>query len=185
MTRAMVTTMRARTSATATTTTNTNANTTMTNRRARARPSAPTRASVNGTMMKITAPVVVGIVATTLATTGAARAIDMQIVDSQTRDYMRRRDEAASFKCKGGMFDCDSDRREYARGQSERLAARISTNAVGDEMAPNCTVEDPCTNDVLRAALAGVQGLTTADKLEALGKDSDAVNSTSRYAIFD
>ena len=52
-------------------------------------------------------------------------------------------------------------------------------------MAPNCTVEDPCTNDVLRAALAGVQGLTTADKLEALGKDSDAVNSTSRYAIFD
>jgi len=109
----------------------------------------------------------------------------MQIVDSQTLDYMRRRDEAASFKCKGGMFDCDSDRREYARGQSERLAARISTNAVGDEMAPNCTVEDPCTNDVLRAALAGVQGLTTADKLEALGKDSDAVNSTSRYAIFD
>ena len=183
MTRAMATTMRARTSATATTTTNTT--TTTTNRRARARPSAPTRASVNGMMMKITAPVVVGIVATTLATTGAARAIDMQIVDSQTRDYMRRRDEAASFKCKGGMFDCDSDRREYARGQSERLAARISTNAVGDEMAPNCTVEDPCTNDVLRAALAGVQGLTTADKLEALGKDSDAVNSTSRYAIFD
>ena len=183
MTRAMATTMRARTSATATTTTNTT--TTTTNRRARARPSAPTRASVNGLMMKITAPVVVGIVATTLATTGAARAIDMQIVDSQTRDYMRRRDEAASFKCKGGMFDCDSDRREYARGQSERLAARISTNAVGDEMAPNCTVEDPCTNDVLRAALAGVQGLTTADKLEALGKDSDAVNSTSRYAIFD
>ncbi len=181
MTRAMATTMRARTSATATTTTNA----TTTTRRARARPSAPTRASVHGMMMKITAPVVVGIVATTLATTGAARAIDMQIVDSQTRDYMRRRDEAASFKCKGGMFDCDSDRREYARGQSERLAARISTNAVGDEMAPNCTVEDPCTNDVLRAALAGVQGLTTSDKLEALGKDSDAVNSTSRYAIFD
>ena len=181
MTRAMATTMRARTSATATTTTNA----TTTTRCARARPSAPTRASVNGLMMKITAPVVVGIVATTLATTGAARAIDMQIVDSQTRDYMRRRDEAASFKCKGGMFDCDSDRREYARGQSERLAARISTNAVGDEMAPNCTVEDPCTNDVLRAALAGVQGLTTSDKLEALGKDSDAVNSTSRYAIFD
>ena len=183
MTRAMATTMRARTSATATTATN--ATTTTTNRRARARPSAPTRASVHGMMMKITAPVVVGIVATTLATTGAARAIDMQIVDSQTRDYMRRRDEAASFKCKGGMFDCDSDRREYARGQSERLAARISTNAVGDEMAPNCTGEDPCTNDVLRAALAGVQGLTTSDKLEALGKDSDAVNSTSRYAIFD
>ncbi len=180
MTRAMPTTMRARTtSATATSTTST------TNRRARARPSAPTRTSVNGMMMKITAPVVAAVVATTLATTGAARAIDMQIVDSQTRDYMRRRDEAASFKCKGGMFDCDSDRREYARGQSERLAARISTNAVGDEMAPNCTVEDPCTNDVLRAALAGVQGLTTADKLEALGKDSDAVNSTSRYAIFD
>ena len=37
-------------------------------------------------------------------------------------------------------------------------------------MAPNCTVEDPCTNDVLRAALAGVQGLTTADKLETPGR---------------
>jgi len=52
-------------------------------------------------------------------------------------------------------------------------------------MAPACTIEDPCTTDVLRAALAGVQGLTTSDKLEAMGRDVDVVNSTSRYAIFD
>jgi len=156
-------------------------------RRARARPSALPRASETTlAMTKISTPVIATVIATTLATTtGAALAIDMQIVDSQTRDYMKRRDEAAAFKCTGGMFDCDSDRREYARAQSERMAARLSTNAAGDEMAPACTVEDPCTTDVLRAALAGVQGLTTSDKLEAMGRDVDVVNSTSRYAIFD
>jgi len=156
-------------------------------RRARARPSALPRASETTMVMtKISTKFIATVIATTLTTTtGAAFAIDMQIVDSQTRDYMKRRDEAAAFKCTGGMFDCDSDRREYARAQSERLAARISTNAVGDEMAPACTIEDPCTTDVLRAALAGVQGLTTSEKLEAMGRDADVINSTSRYAIFD
>lgn len=157
-------------------------------RRARARPSALPRASeATSVMTKISTPTVIAtVIATTLATTtGAALAIDMQIVDSQTRDYMKRRDEAAAFKCTGGMFDCDSDRREYARAQSERLAARIATNAAGDELAPGCTIEDPCTTDVLRAALAGVQGLTTSEKLEAMGRDADAINSTRRYAIFD
>ena len=88
-------------------------------RRARARPSALPRASETTlAMTKISTPVIATVIATTLATTtGAALAIDMQIVDSQTRDYMKRRDEAAAFKCTGGMFDCDSDRREYARAQ--------------------------------------------------------------------
>ena len=72
-----------------------------------------------------------------------ARAIDMQIVDSTTSEYMRRRDEAASFKCSGGMFDCDSDRREYARAQTERLRARIATR--DPEMEPEEAKSSPCT----------------------------------------
>ena len=129
-----------------------------------------------------------------------ARAIDMQIVDSTTSEYMRRRDEAASFKCSGGMFDCDSDRREYARAQTERLRARIATRdpemdaeeALKDpEMdaeealkSSPCTVEDPCTDNVLQAAFAGVQGLTTSEKLEKMGRPTDAVNSSSQYFGF-
>jgi hypothetical protein len=117
-----------------------------------------------------------------------ARAIDMQIVDSTTSEYMRRRDEAASFKCSGGMFDCDSDRREYARAQTERLRARIATrdpemDAEEAKSSP-CTVEDPCTDDVLQAAFAGVQGLTTSEKLEKMGRPTDAVNSSSQYFGF-
>ena len=121
--------------------------------------------------------------------TDAARAIDMQIVDSSTSEYMRRRDEAAAFKCKGGMFDCDSDRREYARAQTERLQARIATRdpEMGAEEALKsspCTVEDPCTDNVLQAAFAGVQGLTTSEKLEKMGRPTDAVNSSSQYFGF-
>jgi hypothetical protein len=117
-----------------------------------------------------------------------ARAIDMQIVDSTTSEYMRRRDEAASFKCSGGMFDCDSDRREYARAQTERLRARIATrdpemDAEEAKSSP-CTVEDPCTDNVLQAAFAGVQGLTTSEKLEKMGRPTDAVNSSSQYFGF-
>ena len=130
-----------------------------------------------------------------------ARAIDMQIVDSTTSEYMRRRDEAASFKCSGGMFDCDSDRREYARAQTERLRARIATrdpemdaeealkrdpemDAEEALKSSPCTVEDPCTDNVLQAAFAGVQGLTTSEKLEKMGRPTDAVNSSSQYFGF-
>ena len=122
-----------------------------------------------------------------------ARAIDMQIVDSTTSEYMRRRDEAASFKCSGGMFDCDSDRREYARAQTERLRARIATRdpemdaeeALKEALKSSpCTVEDPCTDNVLQAAFAGVQGLTTSEKLEKMGRPTDAVNSSSQYFGF-
>ena len=126
-----------------------------------------------------------------------ARAIDMQIVDSTTSEYMRRRDEAASFKCSGGMFDCDSDRREYARAQTERLRARIATwdpetdaeealkSSLKEPLKSSpCTVEDPCTDNVLQAAFAGVQGLTTSEKLEKMGRPTDAVNSSSQYFGF-
>lgn len=42
---------------------------------------------------------------------------------------MTRRDEAADFKCKGGMFDCDSDRRDYAKAQWKRFLARVGKPA--------------------------------------------------------
>ena len=38
--------------------------------------------------------------------------------------HFSARDEAADFKCKGGMFDCDSDRREYAKNQTRNFLAR-------------------------------------------------------------
>jgi len=108
-----------------------------------------------------------------------AKAIDLVRVDPAVTEYMQKRDEAASFKCKGGMFDCDSDRREYARAQSEKLVARLATQEPGDE--PACSVEDPCTNDVLRAAFMGTSGLTTSEKLEKMGRSADVANSTSQY----
>lgn len=108
-----------------------------------------------------------------------AKAIDLVRVDPTVTEYMKKRDEAASFKCKGGMFDCDSDRREYARAQSEKLVARLATQEPGDE--PACSVEDPCTNDVLRAAFMGTSGLTTSEKLEKMGRSADVANSTSQY----
>ena len=116
-----------------------------------------------------------------------AGAIEFQRLDASQVEYLRRRDEAASFKCTGGMFDCDGDRREYARQQTERLYARQRTADPSDEKRDSdvpCTIEDPCTDNVLRAALSGVQGLTTSEKLEKMGKPTDAVNSTSRYFDF-
>jgi len=57
--------------------------------------------------------------------------------------------------------------------------ARLATQEPGDE--PACSVEDPCTNDVLRAAFMGTSGLTTSEKLEKMGRSADVVNSTSQY----
>ena len=37
---------------------------------------------------------------------------------------LKARDEAMDFKCKGGMFDCDSDRRAYAKQQWQSFLAR-------------------------------------------------------------
>jgi hypothetical protein len=96
---------------------------------------------------------------------------------------MRSRDEAASWKCES-MFDCNGDRREYAQKQSENLAARLATAAKGEKVEPTCTVEDPCTDNVLRAALVGVQGLTTQEKLEKMNKPVDVANASSQYFDF-
>jgi hypothetical protein len=47
---------------------------------------------------------------------------------------MRRRDEAMQFKCKGGMMDCDGDRREYARKQADNFVAK-ATGAPGADVS--------------------------------------------------
>jgi len=112
------------------------------------------------------------------AAPSAALAIDLVFADPSVKEYMDMRDDAMRMKCEGGMMDCDGDRREYARAQSENFVRRNS----GDERElPPCRVEEACTTDILGAAIAGVNGLTTSEKLEKMGRDADAVNGTKRY----
>ena len=44
--------------------------------------------------------------------------------EKQTKNPTSARDEAADFKCKGGMMDCDGDRREFAKNQTKNFLAR-------------------------------------------------------------
>ena len=89
---------------------------------------------------------------------------------------MDRRDDAMSFKCKGGMMDCDGDRREFARNQAKGLKTRLAKG----EKRTECTIEEPCTDNILGAAVAGTSGFTTAEKFEKMGRPelADAPNSS-------
>ena len=89
---------------------------------------------------------------------------------------MDRRADAMSFKCKGGMMDCDGDRREFARNQAEGLKTRLEKG----EKRTECTIEEPCTDNILGAAVAGTSGFTTAEKFEKMGRPelADAPNSS-------
>jgi hypothetical protein len=40
-------------------------------------------------------------------------------------------------------------------------------------------VEEACTSDIIGAAIAGLNGFTTSEKLEKMGRDANAVNSTA------
>ena len=91
---------------------------------------------------------------------------------------MDDRDNAMRMKCEGGMMDCDGDRREYARAQTENFIRR---NSGEERILPDCKVEEACTTDILGAAIAGVNGLTTSEKLEKMGRDGGAINGTRRY----
>lgn len=117
--------------------------------------------------------------ASTLFTSGAptALAIDLVMVDPSVKQYMDSRDDAMKMKCQN-MFDCDGDRREYARAQSENFVRR---NSGEERILPECRVEEACTEDIMGAAIAGLSGLTTSEKLEKMGKDADAINGTDRY----
>ena len=121
-----------------------------------------------------------GLAATTVlaAVAPVARAIDLVIVDPSVKQYMDSRDDAMRMKCEGGMMDCDGDRREYAKQATENFIRRNS----GDVFEPPpCTVAEACTTDILGAAMAGLNGLTTSEKLEKMGKNGDAVNATRPY----
>lgn len=43
--------------------------------------------------------------------------INIAPVKKTVAEGLKARDEAMAFKCTGGMFDCDGDRREYAKKQ--------------------------------------------------------------------
>ena len=74
---------------------------------------------------------------------------------------LQRRDDAMQFKCKGGMMDCDGDRRDYARKQTEKFVARVS-GAPGETIKEGeCKVEEACTKDILGAAFQGLSGLSS------------------------
>tara|TARA_B100001142_G_scaffold120840_1_gene122793 strand:+ start:429 stop:1019 length:591 start_codon:yes stop_codon:yes gene_type:complete len=105
-----------------------------------------------------------------------ASAIDLVIADPSVKQYMDSRDDAMRMKCEGGMMDCDGDRREYARAQSENFILRNSRDV---PTPPTCKVEEACTSDIIGAAIAGLNGFTTSEKLEKLGRDANAVNSTA------
>ena len=61
-----------------------------------------------------------------------ARAVDFVMASPAAVDGLRRRDEAMQFKCKGGMMDCDGDRREFARKQTENFIAKASGSPAAD-----------------------------------------------------
>jgi hypothetical protein len=105
-----------------------------------------------------------------------ASAIDLVIADPSVKQYMDSRDDAMRMKCEGGMMDCDGDRREYARAQSENFILRNSQDV---PTPPTCKVEEACTSDIIGAAIAGLNGFTTSEKLEKMGRDANAVNSTA------
>ena len=105
-----------------------------------------------------------------------ASAIDIVIADPSVKQYMDSRDDAMRMKCEGGMMDCDGDRREYARAQSENFILRNSQDV---PTPPTCKVEEACTSDIIGAAIAGLNGFTTSEKLEKMGRDANAVNSTA------
>jgi hypothetical protein len=49
---------------------------------------------------------------------------DIVVVDPQVLKSLQARDEAANFKCKGGMMDCDGDRRAFAKKQYQDFLKR-------------------------------------------------------------
>ena len=133
------------------------------------------------TIFKYYADLAASLCAATLAGTvapTATLAIDLVIADPSVKQYMDMRDDAMRMKCEGGMMDCDGDRREYAKKQAENFVAR---NSGEERVLPECKVEEACTENILGAAFAGVQGLTTSEKLEKMGRDGDAINGTRKY----
>jgi len=88
----------------------------------------------------------------------------VDVPEASVSEYMRRRDEAADFKCKGGMMDCDGNRREYAKEQYKTFLQRnegVLSGTVGD-----CKVEGACTEDSVAASMNEVEGRSSQERLQ-------------------
>jgi hypothetical protein len=118
---------------------------------------------------------------------------------------LRRRDEAMQFKCKGGMMDCDGDRREYARKQADNFVAKATgapgadvsckaralqgwmciharTRAGSERVAQLCPFVGLCGCCVLCAVCAQVEEACTTDILgAAISRASARARSWPRW----
>lgn len=53
----------------------------------------------------------------TAAASDTGSFISITPINKKAKDYMDMRDDAMEYQCKGGMFDCDGDRRDFAHKQ--------------------------------------------------------------------
>ena len=57
---------------------------------------------------------------------------EITIASPSVLSSLNARDEAMGFKCKGGMFDCDGDRRQFAKKQYENFKKRMDGGEGGN-----------------------------------------------------
>ncbi|KAL4425100.1 hypothetical protein ABPG77_010414 [Micractinium sp. CCAP 211/92] len=60
---------------------------------------------------------VAGVVSAMLLLAPPVLAMDLSYAPSSVKAALEQRDEAMAYQCTGGMFDCDGDRREFAKQQ--------------------------------------------------------------------
>jgi len=63
------------------------------------------------------------------STSSSGTGITLTFASPQVRDKLRERDENMEFQCKGGMFDCDGDRRVYAKEQYKNFVSRMDSGS--------------------------------------------------------
>ncbi|KAG7668605.1 hypothetical protein Ndes2526B_g03774 [Nannochloris sp. 'desiccata'] len=54
----------------------------------------------------------------------ASAALTITRAAPEVKTSLAARDKAMEFQCKGGMFDCDSDRRDFAKNQYKEFVKR-------------------------------------------------------------
>lgn len=73
-----------------------------------------------------------------LATLPAA-ALDLSFAAPDVKASLEARDKAMDFQCKGGMFDCTGDRRDFAKDQYKNFVARMEAKEKGLPVPPPLT----------------------------------------------
>ena len=97
-----------------------------------------------------------------------ANALDIKVAPKGFSEFADQQLEAVSVKCQGGMMDCDGDRRDYAKKQMENFSKR----GTGEEDT-TCKAEEPCTSNLIGAAVQALNGMTPAEKYKNLGFDEE------------